>query len=75
MEFSYDKKANALSLRFSVDKVASSDEIADGIIVDYNTKKKLIAIEILDFTSRSLNLNDLIQLTPDEVVPMILQCQ
>lgn len=75
MEFSYDKKANALYLRFSFDKVALSDEISEGIIVDYNENNKLIGIEILNFTERSLILNDLIQMNEDEIIPMVLQCQ
>ena len=75
MEFSFDKKANALYLRFSFDKVASTDEISDGIIVDYNKNSKIIGIEILNFTKRSLDLNNLIQLSADEIIPTVLECQ
>ena len=75
MEFSYDKKANALYLRFSFDKVASTDEISDGLIVDYNEKNKIIGIEILNFTNRSLDLNNLIQMNADEIIPTVLACQ
>ena len=75
MEFSFDKKANALYLKFSFDKVSSTDEISDGIIVDYNKDNKIIGIEILNFTKRSLDLNNLIQLSVDEIIPMVLECQ
>ena len=75
MEFSYDKKANALYLRFSSDKVATTDEISDGLIVDYNEKNLIISIEILNFTNRSLDLNNLIQMNADEIIPTVLACQ
>ena len=75
MEFSYDKKANALYLRFSFDKVATTEEISDGLMVDYNEKHAIIGIEILNFTDRSLNLNDLILMNADEIIPTVLACQ
>ncbi|MHA1784307.1 MAG: DUF2283 domain-containing protein [Candidatus Helarchaeota archaeon] len=75
MEFSYDKKANALYLRFSLDKVTLTDEISDGVIVDYNERNKIIGIEILNFTKRSFDLNSLILMNADEIIPTVLECQ
>ena len=74
MEFSFDKVANALYLRFSNEEIQESDEIAKGIIVDYGKGARLIGVEILNFTDRNLNLNDLVQKDVEEIIPMIVEC-
>ena len=74
MEFSFDKVANALYLRFSNEEIQESDEIAKGIIVDYGKDDRLIGVEILNFTDRNLNLNDLVQKDVEEIIPMIVEC-
>lgn len=48
MKIRYDKEADAIYLRFREGKIAESDEIKNGIIVDYDSKGKPIAIEILN---------------------------
>jgi uncharacterized protein YuzE len=75
MEVSFDKVANALYLRFSNEKILSSEEIANGIIVDYGKGDYVVSIEILNFSDRSLNLNDIIQMPVEEIIPLIVQCQ
>ena len=75
MNFSFDKMANALYIRFSNEKVSNSDEIVDGIIIDYGKDESIIAVEILNFTERQLNLNDLIKLNIEELIPKLAQCQ
>ena len=60
MNFSFDKKVNALYIRFSSEKISNSDEIADGIIIDYGKSENIVGVEILNFTKRKLNLNDLV---------------
>ena len=74
MEFSFDKVANTLYIRLESGDVKESDEIAQGIIIDYSKRKKILGIEILNYSSRSLNLNYLIGLTNDELIPAIVQC-
>jgi len=74
MEFSFDKIANALYLRFSNEEIQDSDEIAIGIIVDYGKSDQLVGVEILNFTDRNLNLNDLVQKDVEEIIPMIVEC-
>ncbi len=74
MEFSFDKIANALYLRFSNEEIQESDEIAKGIIVDYGKDDQLVGVEILNFTDRNLNLNDLVQKDVEEIIPMIVEC-
>jgi uncharacterized protein YuzE len=48
MRFHYDKKEDALYLRFSESPYQKSEEIQEGIIFDYDKNNKLIGIEILD---------------------------
>ena len=74
MEFSFDKVANALYLRFSNEEIQESDEIAKGIIVDFGKDDQLVGVEILNFTDRNLNLNDLVQKDVEEIIPMIVEC-
>ena len=74
MNFSFDRIANALYIRFSSEKVSNSDEIAEGIIIDYNKKDNIIGVEVLNFTEKNLNLNDLVQMTIEELIPLLAQC-
>ena len=74
MEFSFDKVANTLYLRFSNEEIQESDEIANGIVVDYGKNEGLVGVEILNFTDRNLNLNDLVQKDVEEIIPMIVEC-
>jgi uncharacterized protein YuzE len=50
MEFSFDKIANALYIRFSREKILNSDEIKAGIIIDYGMNQNVIDVEILNFS-------------------------
>jgi len=48
MKMSYDPKADALYIRLRKAKIEESDELSDGIIVDYDTFGKPVGIEFLD---------------------------
>ncbi len=75
MNFSFDKMANALYIRFSSEKISNSDEIAEGIIIDYDKNDNIVGVEILNYTGRKLNLNDLVQMNIEELIPRLAQCQ
>ena len=75
MNFSFDKVANALYIRFSSEKILNSEEIAEGIIFDYGKRGHIVSVEILSFTERNLNLNNLIQMSVEELIPELTQCQ
>ena len=75
MDFSFDKIADVLYIRFFDEDVEESDEIASGILVDYSKSKKIVGIEIIDFNSRNFDLNSLIKMNEDEIIPAIVQCQ
>lgn len=48
MKVNYDEKSDAMYIRFSNSPYYESDEVKEGIILDYDKKGKVIAIEILD---------------------------
>ena len=48
MKIRYNEEADAFSLRFSEEEVVESDEIKDGLIIDYDSKGNPVALEILN---------------------------
>jgi len=74
MNFSFDRIANALYIQFSSEKILNSDEIAEGIIIDYGKNENIVGVEIFHFTDRKINLNDLVQMTIEELIPILTQC-
>ena len=72
MLISYDREADALYIRFSSEKPRESMEIDDGIIVDIGGTGEVVGVEILAFSKRNIDLNEIITLTPEKVVPKII---
>ena len=52
MRLNYDKKQDALYIKFDKSPYAESDEVKEGIIFDYDKDEKIIGIEILDASLR-----------------------
>lgn len=48
MKLKYDKKEDALYIRFNDKRYFDSDEVKQGIIFDYDKSGKMVGIEILD---------------------------
>lgn len=48
MRFHYDKKEDALYIRFHESPYEESEEVQKGVIFDYDQKGKILGIEILD---------------------------
>lgn len=48
MKTTYDKEANALYVNFSDEKVASTEELRPGIILDFDAHGHIIGMEMLD---------------------------
>ena len=48
MKVRYDPSADAIYIRFREGKVAESDEIKEGVIIDYDERGRPLAIELLD---------------------------
>ena len=54
MKIEFDPMANAAYIRRFTGKVVDSDEVAPGIVYDYDANDKLIGIEILGIKQRTL---------------------
>ncbi|MBI2888342.1 MAG: DUF2283 domain-containing protein [Candidatus Liptonbacteria bacterium] len=52
MKFHYHKKEDALYLRFNDAAIAESDEVREGIILDYDRNGKIVGMEMLDVAER-----------------------
>ncbi len=52
MKITYDRKADAMNIKFQDGKYEVSKELAEGIIVDYTKAGKMLRIEILDASKR-----------------------
>ena len=48
MKVIYDPDTDTIDLIFKDEPVAESDEIAPGIIVDYNRAGKIVSVEVLN---------------------------
>jgi uncharacterized protein YuzE len=54
MKVIYDKETDTLSIIFSEAKVADSDEVREGLILDYDKAGRLVSLELLDASERWL---------------------
>ncbi len=52
MKVIYDREADTLSLLLSAGSVTESDELREGIIVDYDRDGHIVSVEILDASER-----------------------
>ena len=59
MKIEYSKDADAIYVYFKEDMVASSKEIEDGVVIDFDAKGQLIGIEVLDVSQR-FSLSDIV---------------
>ena len=56
MRLHVDKEADAIYLRLDDSKVIESDEVAPGVILDYNEQKEVVGFEMLYLSKRTSNL-------------------
>ncbi len=52
MKITYDKKTDIADIKFQKGKYHVSEEVGEGVIVDYTRSGKIIGIEILDVSKR-----------------------
>ncbi len=53
MKIRYSKETDALYIRLNEREIDSSDEIAEGVIVDFDSKGEIVAIEILNVSKHA----------------------
>ena len=53
MKLSIDKEADALYLRLDESPIIESEEVAPGIVLDYNEADQVVGIEMMDLSKRS----------------------
>jgi uncharacterized protein YuzE len=52
MKTVYDAEADALYVRFSETPVVESEEVSDGVVLDFDAQGRIVSIELLDSTKR-----------------------
>ena len=57
MRLSIDKEADALYLRLDESHIVDSEEVAPGIVLDYNEAEQVVGIEMLNLSKRSPDLS------------------
>ena len=53
MKLNIDKEADALYLRLDESPIVESEEVAPGIVLDYNEAEQVVGIEMLNLSRRS----------------------
>ena len=59
MKIEYSKQADAIYVYFKEEYVASSKEVEDGIVIDFDEQGQLVGIEVLDVSKR-FKLSDIV---------------
>jgi len=59
MRMRYSQEADAIYIRLKENKIVNSDEISDGVIVDYDENGDIVGIEIL-WVSEKVDIDQLI---------------
>ena len=60
MKIKYDKDTDIIYIQFSEEKVYESDEDKPGVIIDYDDKGNIVAIEVLNASKRMKHPNSFI---------------
>ena len=52
MKLRIDKEADALYLRLDTSRIIESEEVAPGVVLDFNEDKEVVGVEMLYLTRR-----------------------
>ena len=63
MKSKYDPETDALYLRFADAAVVESEEVRPGVMFDFDSEGRIIAIEVLDASEHLANASDLMTMT------------
>ncbi len=57
MKLKVDPETDALYLRLDDSRIVESEEVAPGVVLDYNEEDQVVGVEILGIWKRALGLN------------------
>ncbi len=57
MKLKVDIEADALYLRLDDSRIIESEEVAPGVVLDYNEQNQVVGVEILGISKRAPSLN------------------
>ena len=57
MKLNVDREADALYLRLDDSTIVESEEVAPGVVLDYNEANEVVGVEMLYLSRRSASLN------------------
>jgi len=60
MKIKYDKEVDVMYIRFSDDNIKESNEEKPGIIIDYNDEGSIVAIEVLNASTKMESPNSVV---------------
>jgi uncharacterized protein YuzE len=58
MNFNYDKETDSLYIELSAKPSADSEEVAEGVVVDYDASGHIVGLDI-EYASKHFNLSSL----------------
>ncbi len=56
MKSAYDAKVDALYIRWTESKIAESDEVSEGVILDYDSDGNVVGVEVLNASQKITGL-------------------
>lgn len=69
---SYDKVADAIYIKFNEKKISKSIELDSGVIIDFASDGSIVGLEILNFSQRQIDLNKIVKMSADEIIPFLV---
>jgi uncharacterized protein YuzE len=57
MRLKVDREADALYLRLDDSEIIESEEVAPGVVLDFNQQNQVVGIEMLNLSKRAPGLN------------------
>ena len=57
MKLKVDPEADALYLRLDDSRIVDSEEVAPGVVLDYNEQNQVVGVEILGISKRAPSVN------------------
>jgi len=67
MKIEYDKEVDALYIRIQDEYVARTQEVSEGVNLDFDDQDRLIGLEVIDATKR-YSLSDIFNLTTENLI-------